>query len=505
MYIWPFELPAKDAHEVEQLARAGAAAPGLPDGLKQFLLKRMPRDRVVLPSDPDYAAQRKTFNARFDNLRPWAIVRCAVEDDLRACLEGVQTYRVPFRIRAGGHSFAGMSSIGDGMVIDVSAFDNVQVDPLRLEARVGGGCSMATLGKALDADLQLPMAHDRVGVGGYMQGGGFDGDRSRTYGMNSDQVLTARVMLADGRVVPASETVNHDLWWALRGGTGGNFGVLLEVKFALHRAPAPHEWQFTWPIEKAADCALAAEVLRVLQDEVLRGAVPELNAAAELRRWPQVHGGPATTLGLLVAGSYFGAEADMEALIRPLARLQPPKGRALSTVAATPPQVLVVRQARFLEELGASDWKTLVEDFEAHANMHSTLTVAGWGGAIQAYPIEKSAFIHRNAPLNMYVTGFWTSAEEESKMQAYLARWRSFVAPFWNGGIYQDFADTDCPDYRSNYWGDAFAALVAVKRKYDPSGVFKFSQAIEARPGGQPPPTWPPTVVAWLHKPIEEA
>lgn len=503
MYIWPFKIAADDEQVAEpaQAATEHRTGAGLPDGLRQFLLQRLPRHRVVLPGDANYLKARRTFNERFNHLRPWAVILCEVEEDLRACLEGVRSYKVPFRIRAGGHSFAGFSSIGDGMVIDVSGFNKVQVDPARLEASVGGGCKMKALQAGLGG-LQLPMANDPVGVSGYMQGGGFD-DNSRTYGMNSDNVLAVRVMLADGRVVPASETVNHDLWWAVRGGTGGNFGVLLEVRYALHRAPEQHAWSFFWPITKPADRALAAEVLLALQNDVLHGAGPQLNAAAELRRWPQEDGGPPAIFGLLVAGTYFGPEADMQALLRPLAQLQGERNFVQPAASAAP--IRVLRQARFVSELGLPHWQTLVDDFEAHANLNSTLTLAGWGGAISAYPVEKSAFIHRSAALNIYVTGFWRDDQEELKMQAYLARWRSSVAPFWNGGIYQNFADADCPDYRSSYWGDAFPALLAVKRKYDPNGLFRFAQAIEARPGGQPPAVWPPTVVAWLNKPIEQA
>jgi FAD/FMN-containing dehydrogenase len=163
----------------------------------------------------------------------------------------------------------------------------------------------------------------------------------------------------------------------------------------------------------------------------------------------------------------------------------------------------VLRQSRLVTELSAAAWKTLVDDFADHANANSNLTVTAWGGAINSYPREKSAFIHRDASFNIYVTGFWNGAAEEAQMQAYLERWREFIEPFWTGGIFQDFADTDCPDYRSSYWGEAFAALVAVKRKYDPSGLFSFSQAIQARPGKPEPVTWPPGVVAALSRPIE--
>ncbi len=503
MYIWPSAISPAGHPGIPLLAAApiAAAAPGagLPAGLARFLGDRLPGRRIVLPGDPGYDAARKTFNPRFDAVRPWAVVFCVAEQDARICLEGARRYRVAFRVRSGGHSFAGQSSLDDGLVIDVRGLNNLQIDPARLEATAEAGCTLGALRTALAArGLQLPLGGDPVGVGGFVQGGGF-GETSRTFGMNSDRVVAARVLLADGRTVHASETVNHDLWWALRGGTGGNFGVLLEVRYALHRAGERNDWSYSWPLRQPADRATAARALATLQDEVLRHAGPEFNASADLRHWAEQDGGPPQTLRLYLWGNFFGGKGDMDRLVAPLARI--PGQEAFRQRATAPLPVL--RQSRFVSELGAPDWQALVDDFAQHANLHSTLTLSAWGGAIGAYPRENSAFVHRSAAFNMYVTGFWDGAAEEQKMQAYLRRWRGFVAPFWNGGIYQDFADAECPDYRAAYWGDAFPALLAVKRKYDPRGLFRHPQAIAPRAGRQTSPTWPPLVVAWLGRPIE--
>ncbi len=502
MYIWPFEIPRTKGPATLGLVasprRAGAGNDQL-TGFAGFLKEKLPGHRIVLPSDPGYDAARKTFNARFDHLCPWGIVFCNGEQDVMICLEGIRKFRVPFRVRAGGHSFAGFSSLDDGWVIDVADLNRLQVDVAVLEATVQGGCQMSDLQHALaPSGLQLPLGGPPVGVAGFVQGGGF-GATSRTFGMNSDNVLAARVMLADGRVVQASERVNYDLWWALRGGTGGNFGVLMDVRYALHRAPEQHQWSFAWPIHKPADRAIASRALMTLQDEVVRNAGPELNATADMRYWADQNGGTPQMLRLYLWGSFFGSESDMGDLLKPLRALP---GNQPFTQFGTKP-LPVLRQARFVSELQALDWKALVDDFAEHANRFSTLTLSAWGGAIGAYPRERSAFIHRDAAFNMYVTGFWDGAADEQQMQAYLARWRAFIAPFWTGGIYQDFADSDCPDYRSNYWGDAFAALLAVKRKYDPQGLFAFPQAIVARSGETPAATWPPQVAGWLDKAIE--
>ena len=485
MYIWPFDV-SPDEPPV-----AAPIAEGLP------LKEKLPNRRIVLPVDPDYDASRKTFNPRFDDVHPWVIAFCGTDRDLRACLEGVRKYQTPFCIRSGGHSFAGYSSIDAGVVIDVAGLNNLRFDADRLEVTVGPGCRMGDLQAALgERKLRLPLGGSPVGVGGFMQGGGF-GDISRTFGMNSDSVLAVWIMLADGRVVQASESVNHDLWWAVRGGTGGNFGVVVDVRYRLHRAAAPvQDWSFAWPIERPSDTTRAAKVLVTLQDEVLARAGPELNAGADLRYLPESNLGIPRILRLLVYGKYFGNRSDMDALLRPLADI----GGQRTFNALQVERLPVLRQSRFVSELAERHWQTLVDDFAAHANVYSTLTMNAWGGAIASYPRENSAFIHRSAAFNMYVTGFWKGPADEQRMRLYLQRWRDFIAPYWNNGIYQNFADPECPDYRSNYWADAFPALLAVKTKYDPEGVFRFPQAIE---GASLPVTWPPKVVQWLGKPIE--
>ena len=484
MYVWRFDIVTGAERAAQVPAKAGA--------LKGKLLSGR---GVVLPVDPGYDAARKTYNARFDALHPWAVVYCNAEEDVATCLEVARVLGLPFRVRSGGHSFGGYSSVDDGLVIDVSGLNNIRFDPDRFEMTVGSGAKMKQLGAALGDRRLLPIGGDPVGVAGYVQGGGF-GATSRTLGMNSDNVLAVWVMLADTRVVYASKTVNHDLWWAMRGGTGGNFGVLLDVRYGVHAATEQHDWQFAWPLLEAADIDTAAKALAILQDVVLPKAGPGFNAAADIRRWPERNGGEPATLRLFMWGTYFGSKSDLDVLIKPLDDIPGQRPFAQTQSAKMP----VLRQSRFVSRLGVPDWRTLVQDFADHANPHSTLTLNAWGGAIGSFPLDDSAFIHRSAEFNLYVTGFWQSLAEEQQMQGYLQRWRDFIAPFWTGGVFQNFADPDCPDYRKSYWGSAFPALLAVKAKYDPAQLFRFAQVIE---GPTQPVAGPPLVKQWLARPIE--
>lgn len=502
MYNWPFKQLA--VREVEATLHAELPPIGRyefapPADLVLFLTSNLTRSKIQFPGDRNYDAARRTFNPRFDDSRPWALVSCATELDVELCLAAVRTLAVPFCVRSAGHSLCGYSSIDRGLVIDVSALNQVRIDLERREATVQAGCALKTFQDKLAlSGLTLPLGGGEVGIAGFVQGGGF-GTTSRTFGMHSDHVLALRVMLADGTVVEASETRNHDLWWACRGGTGGNFGIVLEVRYRLHNQAEHHSWSISWPIKELASRDIAVTALLAWQDRVVGASGPEMNSGADLRYWPMADFEKPTTLRLYVYGTYYGTKAQTVQAIQPLSEIP----GAETFDAHYYPMLPVLRQARFVSALTGDDWRTIVDDFADHANRHSTLTIDAWGGAINEFPCESSAFIHRKTAFNMYVTGFWSGAADEQRMRAYLSRWRESVARRWNDGVYQNFADSDCPDYTRNYWCDAYPGLVGVKRKYDPHSWFAFPQMIA--PPGTPSlqVTWPSSVVEWLARPIE--
>jgi FAD binding domain/Berberine and berberine like len=457
--------------------------------------------RVVLPGDRGYDADRRVFNRRFDP-RPSAIVHCEVERDVRLCLDAVRGRRTQFRIRAGGNSFAGYSA-SDGVIIDVKGLDDVSVDRERRVASVAAGCSFAKLQAILEEHrFHLPLGDAKdVSVGGFMQGGGF-GLTSRTYGMNCDHVIEARVMLADGRIVRANEDINHDLWWAIRGGTGGNFGVLLAVRYALHPAPELSRWCSGWRLSRDSDLDNAVSALMTLQESFMSAASPsQMNASATVLHAADSPDGVPRTPWMLMWGTYVGSEARMDRLLEPLRR-NPGCWPRLEPVLGTRHRRKFDRVSRLVSRpLKAEDWRALLVHFLTNApNRQSTLQVDVWGGAIRDRPVESSAFIHRDAACNIGMTAWWETEKEEHKSRSFLSSWADLVAPFGNGGIYQNFPSTEVRDYQRSYWGAALAALAAAKRKYDPNGLFDFPQAI--RPARVAGVRWPPKVVRALRRSI---
>jgi FAD/FMN-containing dehydrogenase len=502
-------------HEIssEQILNAGRAATsrrihragsklrlGLPAAELEFL-KAALVGHVVLPGDRDYEADRKLFNRRFDP-HPAVIVRCKVERDVRLCLDAVRRHRIEFRVRAGGNSFAGYSG-SDGVIIDVSGLDDVSVDPERLVATVGAGCSFGKLQAVLDDhELHLPLGDAKnVSIGGFMQGGGF-GLTSRTYGMNCDHVLEARVMLADGRVVLASEKLNDDLWWAIRGGTGGNFGVVLAVRYRLHRAPAQNRWCLGWRLSQGAGLDNAISGLMTLQERfMVPGAPPEMNVSANVLYIAEEAEAVPQTPWLLMWGTWIGPQRRMEGLLDPLLR-NPGCWPRFQPVFGSRPRRKFDRSSRLVSRrLRPAEWRSVLSHFLADApNRQSSLQIDVWGGAIRSQPSESSAFIHRDAAFNIAATAWWQNEREERKSRSFLSGWGNLVMPFWNGGIYQNFPSADVADYERSYWGPALPALAAVKRKYDPERLFDFPQAIRPRSGGRV--SWPPRVIKALGRPI---
>lgn len=497
MYQWPVDLQRALPADLRDTTPPFLGVP-LPTALQQILRAGL-GDDLILPDDERYASERGVFNQAFDPF-PAGIAICSSEALVALCLKGVRDFNIPFCVRGSGHSFTGCSSVDDALVIDIRKFNDVQIDSAQATVTVGAGCTHGVLDASLEAQgLRLSLGAAPLTVGGFMQGGGY-GLFARTLGMNCDSVLEVRVMLADGRIVTANENFNHDLWWAIRGGTGGNFGVLLSIKYQARARIAVASRALTWNLTNEPGRSKAAQAITNVQS-ILKTAPPELSLQVDVRYRHS------NTPVMTVSANFFGSEEKLNKLLSPLlvAPLLGTDDTNLETMklemSAIPP---FVRRSRFVSELRLNDWRALLDNFLTDSNHLSSLTIDGMGGAINLFPIEKSAFVHRDSMFNVFVTGFWIKGDRHDKevVDNYIESWSHLIAPFWNGRIFQNFPYPDLQDYYARYWGDAFPALFAVKRKYDPSRRFTFAQAIDTGLSAPPTPTWPPRVVEWLNKPI---
>ena len=241
------------------------------DQVKQFSEQLV--GHITLPQDPAYPVDRATFMNAFQSF-PQIIVYCEGFADVVCSIAFAKQVGLKPVCRAGGHNTAGYS-VNDEMVIDVSGINYVRVDPDACIAWVGSGANFAQINATLELyGLHMPGGGcETVCAAGYMQGGGY-GFTSLMFGMNCDQVLGVQMALADGRIVKANAKENPDLYWAVLGGTGNNFGVLLEIEYRLQKIGQLWGFGFKWPLGNDQQVAAASLALEVWQANFTAKAAP---------------------------------------------------------------------------------------------------------------------------------------------------------------------------------------------------------------------------------------
>jgi FAD/FMN-containing dehydrogenase len=283
------------------------------------VLREVFSGELILPGDGGYDEARAVFNAMIDR-SPAVIARCASTADVAAAVGFARERRLVVAVRSGGHSVAGLSVCDDGIVIDLGGLKTIDVDPNARTARVGGG----VLWGELDAATQEHGLHTpggrvtTTGLGGFTTGGGY-GWTSSKHGLTCDNLISAEVVLADGRAVTASERENEDLFWAIRGG-GGNFGIVTEFTLRLHElGPIVLAGIALWQLDRAPD------VLCAWRDYVDQ-APDELSTACVVVTAPPEPFVPDHLQGKQVFGMavlYVGDPEDGAPVIQPLKDLRP--------------------------------------------------------------------------------------------------------------------------------------------------------------------------------------
>jgi FAD/FMN-containing dehydrogenase len=479
---------------------------------------------VVVPGNLAYEKARRIWNVFF-NPYPALIIQCEAEKDVRIALELGREFKMPVTLRSGGHTTAGYSGGTGTLVIDLKELDDIAIDAKNLTAMVSCGTTFGKMNAALDArgvHLQAGECDD-VRMGGFMQGGGY-GFTSRTFGMHIDSVTSFRMMLANGRIVTASRDINSDLFWAVRGGTGGNFGVLLNAEYEIQKLDKVYGWSILWPLSTAAERKIASEAMMAIQKDFFRTAPPEFNIQIAVCYQPPKKGAKGVVPQLVVRGLYVGTEKAGKAAIAPIKKL---KGAHFQYEAFEPfikidnmllnhpydipyipfdkkGQPPEDKQARNVaRDLTLDEWQKILDHFVTSPNKWSYLYFEVYGGKINSVPIEDAAFIHRDCAFCTALDIFYYKDDSKKAAEKYLKDWCELMEPMWNGHIYPNYPKTDVPDYRKHYWGQALDALIGVKSKYDPNTFFRFEQMISPYPGQKPKPvSWPPKVADALKQPI---
>lgn len=425
---------------------------------------------VIRPTDQTYESARRIWNAKFDR-HPGLIVRCADQADVKRAVDFARAEDLLVAVRSGGHSWAGYSTCDGGVVIDLSGMKQFDVDRGKQVVRAQPGL----LGSELDAATQrvgLAMVIGgcgSVGIGGFTLGGG-EGDLSGKFGLSCDNLISADVVLADGRTITASTQENADLFWALRGG-GGNFGIV--TSFLFHAYPLTN----VFAGQLIYDVSQARAVLRAYREYAL-SAPDELMAGLT---FTVLKDGPALLLHAVYAGDETSASKVLSAL-RKLAKpnvdtLAPISYLAFKTARPGPPSGFpsTVRSA-FLPTL-RDEVIDAISEVGAHVPPAAEIEMFHLHGAVSRVPLADTAFPLRQPGFDCFAAAAWLAPAQRDAVERWIQSFWNAVHPYARGAYTNMFSDEESDRVKEAYGGQ-YARLAMLKRRFDPDNFFRLNPNI---------------------------
>ena len=431
---------------------------------------------LVEPTDADYDSARAGWNGAIDR-RPAAVAYASDADDVAAAIRAARDAGLAFTVRAGAHSVSGRSVRDGAVCIDLRALNAVDVDPERAIVRAGGGVLLGELDAATqEHGLAVPAGQiSHTGVGGLTLGGGL-GWLMRHHGLTIDSLEAAEVVLADGRIVRAGADQHPDLFWALRGG-GGDFGAVTTFEFRAHSVgPMVLGGMLVYPWERARDALRATRAL-------MTGAPDDLTVFVALITAPPEEPFPAELQGrpvVAVAMAWSGDLAEGERVLAPLRAGCPPVVDLVAPMPyvalqsmldeTAPPGWRFYDRLHYLPEVSDGFIDALLAGFERVPAPEAHVMTAWMGGAIDRVAPGATAFGHRGAGALTWIIG--CSGEEPlGPVTEWVRRLFDDTAQFATGGVYVNALNPE-RSVRDAYADEIWERLVAVKRRYDPDGVF---------------------------------
>jgi len=448
-----------------------------PDRAAVRQLQERVSGQVMLPGDAGYDASRSVWNAMVDH-RPAVAVGCTSTADVAAAIDFARRTGLEIGVRCGGHSILGICVPRGGLLIDLSGMNSVRIDPDGQRAWVQGGALLGDLDRAAQSFGLATTAGNvsHTGVGGLTLGGGM-GWLARRFGLACDNVASYQIVTADGTTLQVDESQNADLFWGLRGG-GGNFGVVTEFEFRLHKIGTA-----ALIIDHVFDRADAPAAMRrwrdLIGEEIPRQATPIASVATVIDS-PEA---PLELRGRTVAGLGFVWVGD------------PDEGRRLASLADSLGEPLADRtqelsylhlqtiddewhrpglrrryyKGHYLAELPDDAIDAFLSQGEADSSADRTQlpngSLQGYGGAIAATPNDDSAFSHRNTLFEFVAATAWTDpAEDDQRLQA-ARRFGATMEPFASGVYVNVLADEGEAGVRRAYTAGKLAHLSSLKRR----------------------------------------
>ena len=444
---------------------------------------------LVEPVDPSYDESRRVWNGAIDR-RPRVVARCLDEADVQAAVRFATATGWEIAVRGGAHSMSGASVVDDGIVIDLSRMNQVRVDPENRRAVVAGGALLSDVDAATQAHgLAVPAGLvSHTGVGGLTLGGGM-GWLTRQGGLTIDNMLSARVVTADGGARVASPSENAELFWAIRGG-GGNFGVVTEFEFQLHPfGPEILSVDLAYPIDEGPKALRALLAMAEDSPDALVAGAAIVTARPSPMLPDAFHGKPVVFI------SYTYAD-DVEVGKGFLPRLKL-AGEPIAEFVEVLPYLALQRAADEPTRHGQRQYARshfirsttddLVEAFLARAGrdpeVAANASLGQLGGAISRTGPDDGPFSGRDALFDFVVSSTWDDPAADADRLAAARAYGDAILPLSTGRSYVNAIDGDETDKVRDAFGAAtYDRLVAVKDRYDPDNVFHLNQNV--RPSG---------------------
>jgi FAD/FMN-containing dehydrogenase len=442
--------------------------------------------RVIGPDDADYDAIRQVLNGAFDG-RPALIVRVASDDDVSTAIGVARETGLELAIRSGGHSAAGHSTTDDGIVIDLRDMRAIDLDSEAKTMWAESGLSALEVTEAAAAKgLAIGFGDTgSVGIGGITLGGGV-GYLGRKHGLTIDNLLAADIVTAAGEKLRVDAETHPELFWGIRGG-GGNFGVVTRFKYRLIDLPGIVGGMLFLP-------ATAETVQRFI--ELAETAPEELSTIANVMPCPpmpmveEAWHGKLVIFGLMC---FAGDAASGEDALRPFRELSKLAGhdapladlvRPMTYPEMYPPEdpdyrPLAVATTLFIDRVDRPTAETIMERLEALAD--SPMRVAQLrvlGGAMARVPADATAYAHRDSRIMVNLASFYETEEERIARHAWMEEFASAIRQSDTGAYVNFLADEGEARVHDAYPGGTYDRLAAIKRRYDPTNLFRRNQNI---------------------------
>ncbi len=440
---------------------------------------------LIGQDDPGYEEARQVYNAMIDK-RPALIARCTSPADVAKAIAFAREHGLLLAVRGGGHNGAGLGSCDDGLVIDLSPLDEVQVDPEARTVTAGGGCTWAQVDQATNEHgLATPSGIiSTTGVGGLTLGGGL-GHLTRGCGLTIDNLLEAEMVLASGETVRVNAEEHPDLYWAIRGG-GGNFGVVTLFKFRLHKIDTIFGGPTFWPVEAAED------VLSVYR-EFLPGAPRELGAFFAFHTVPPAPPFPEEIHLRKVCGIVWchtsGDEAEATAAMAPLMDAVPEP--LMHGVQAMPHPALQGAfdglypkgdqwywRADFVKEIPDEAVREHARFGAEMPSMKSTMHLYPVDGAAHDVGSSDTAWSYRDAVWATVYAGVDPDPAEVDNIRSWSIDYFEALHPYSAGGAYVNMMMDEGQDRVRASYRDNYERLAQIKGRYDEDNTFSVNQNI---------------------------